>query len=159
MARVCERANSVILLDEIERNGGIRDIQFGARKGMGCREALWREFARQLKNVTLNDRLLWWRWSTKCDSHFQVDQLLAIDYVDVIDKTEMILSHSFATCLFRNKRTSLLKLLLCEKVNEEKMFMLPIFAKNKKEKKRNNQMCWYFEEVKKVDCILLLTQL
>ena len=120
---------------------------------------LWREFARQLKNVTLNDRLLWWRWSTKCDSHFQVDQLLAIDYVDVIDKTEMILSHSFATCLFRNKRTSLLKLLLCEKVNEEKMFMLPIFAKNKKEKKRNNQICWYFEEVKKVDCILLLTQL
>ena len=34
------RAISVILLDEIERNGGIRDIQFGARKGMGCREAL-----------------------------------------------------------------------------------------------------------------------
>ena len=40
VARVCERAISVILLDEIERNGGIRDIQFGARKGMGCREAL-----------------------------------------------------------------------------------------------------------------------
>ena len=40
VARVCERAISVILLDEIERNGGLRDIQFGARKGMGCREAL-----------------------------------------------------------------------------------------------------------------------
>ena len=100
--------------------------------------ALWREFARQLKNVTLNDRLLWWRWSTKCDSHFQVDQLLAIDYVDVIDKTEMILSHSFATCLFRNKRTSLLKLLLCEKVNEEKKFMLPIFAKKREKKKQSD---------------------
>ena len=65
---------------------------------------------------------------------FKFDQLLAIDYVDVIDKTEMILSHSFATCLFRNKRTSLLKLLLCEKKNEEKKFTLPIFAKKKREK-------------------------
>jgi len=40
VARVCERAISVVLMDEIEQNGGIRDIQFGARKGMGTSEAL-----------------------------------------------------------------------------------------------------------------------
>ena len=40
VARVCERAISIILLEEIEDNGGIRDIQFGARKGMGTSEAL-----------------------------------------------------------------------------------------------------------------------
>ena len=40
VARVCERAISKILLEEINQHGGIRDIQFGGRKGMGTSEAL-----------------------------------------------------------------------------------------------------------------------